>query len=259
MLMINPDFAVSWKRFKNNMQELKALMAFYAQVSQHPLPNPATDGYYDANILIKHGIVFMVTCWEDYIKSLLEEAFSFILAKANTPASFPTNVQMSASELLPQESKFAADVWHRSEEWKRDIWRLTTEWQQLLTKHQVEKVAKSQSPRPEAVDELFYQVIGMKHLSHSWFWPTMTTDNVRRCLNTLIDLRGDLVHKNVSYRSVELADIDYFSLFVNKLAGISGNVVRNYVYARTTEFPWAENEVLDLTLSFDPRRCTSRL
>ncbi len=188
-----------------------------------------------------------------------KEVFSFILARANTPDLFPKNVQMSAAELLPQESKFSADVWHRSDEWKKDIWRLTTEWQLLLTKHQATKLAKSQSPRPGAIDELFYQVLGLKQLSQSWFWPTMTTENVRLCLNTLIDLRSDLVHKNVSYRPVERADIDYFSLFVNQLAGISGNTVRDYVYARTTEFPWAENEVFDLTSIFDPIRCTSRL
>jgi len=258
MLIIQAGSATAVKKFDRNMQELKALLAFHTQVSQHPLPNPATGDYYDANILIKHGIVFLVTCWEDYIKSLLEEAFSFILARANTPDMFPKNVQMSAAELLPQESKFSTEVWHRSDEWKKDIWRLTTEWQQLLTKHQTAKVSKSQSPRPEAVDELFYQILGMKHLSQSWFWPTMTTENVKLCLNTLIDLRGDLVHKNVSYRPVEIADIDYFSLFVNQLAGISGNTVRNYIYARTTEFPWSENEVFDLTSTFDPRRCTLR-
>jgi hypothetical protein len=53
MLIIQTDSPAALKRFENNMQELEALMAFYAQVSQYPIPNPAAVGYYDADILIK--------------------------------------------------------------------------------------------------------------------------------------------------------------------------------------------------------------
>jgi len=51
MLIIQAGSATAVKKFDRNMQELKALLAFHTKVSQHPLPNPATGDYHDADIL----------------------------------------------------------------------------------------------------------------------------------------------------------------------------------------------------------------
>jgi len=51
-----------------------------------------------------------------------------------------------------------------------------------------------QSPRPDTVDRLFASIIGIKSLSSHWAWMGMSCEEAKRCVNVLLNLRGDLVH-----------------------------------------------------------------
>jgi len=115
-------------------------------------------------------------------------------------------------------------------------------------------VDKFQSPRPDTIDKLFASIIGIKSLSSHWGWLGMSCENAKKCLNILLNLRGDIVHSNQSHRLVTIDDIDYFSLLINKLAGISANVVREHVYKQTGKYPWLDIGILDVP-AYQPARC----
>jgi hypothetical protein len=256
--------------FTVNMRELDSLVAIYSHVSSHPLTTlkgePCT-----TEILLKHGIVFIVTCWDEYIKQLVTSAFDFMLAHAENPAVFPLQVKMVTSQKLqpPHPDSFDNDVVRRQKQkaretwdhhlWKQDIWHLAGDgWIRLLRDNQEEVmkqyVDKFQSPRPDTVDKLLSSIIGIKSLSSHWSWLGMSCENAKKCLNILLNLRGDLVHTNQSHRLVTIEDIDYFSLLVNKLAGISANVIREHVYKQTGKYPWLDSGILDVP-TYQPARC----
>jgi len=84
----------------------------------------------------------------------------------------------------------------------------------------------------------------------------MSQEQAVKCLNTLLDLRGDYVHKNRSYRLIEETDIEYFPKFIEALAGISANKMRDYIYDKVGISPWWYNNIN--VLNFDSKCCTER-
>lgn len=68
-----------------------------------------------------------------------------------------------------------------------------------------------------------------------------------------MNLRGDIVHRNSPHRKVIIDDVDYFSLLAKKLAGISANVVREFVYTKTGNYPWSNNIIRGS--EYDEERC----
>ncbi|HIE01802.1 MAG TPA: hypothetical protein EYP59_16200 [Thiotrichaceae bacterium] len=256
--------------YMENMDELTSLMTIYSHVSSHPLKTSSGEPC-TTEILLKQGIVFIVTCWDEYIKQLVTSAFDFMLAHAENPDVFPLQVKMLSSQKLqpPHPDSFDNDVVRRRKQkvrenwdahlWKQDIWHLAGEgWIRLLRENK-EEVMKQyvdtfQSPRPDNVDKLFSSIIGIKRLSSDWTWLGMSCEDAKKCLNIVLNLRGDLVHTNQSHRLVTIDDIDYFSLLVNKLAGISANVVREHVYKQTGQYPWLDSGILDVP-AYQQARC----
>ncbi len=256
--------------YMENMDELSSLMAIYSHVSNHPVMM-STGEPCKTDILLKNGIIFIVTCWDEYIKQLVTSGFDFMLAHASSPDVFPTQVKIVTSEKLQpphpdsdddevvrKRKQKARQNWD-SHLWKQEIWHLAGNgWLELLRRNKDEVirqyVAQFQSPRPHIVDKLFERVIGLSGLSSHWTWQGMN-GNANKCLNILLNIRGELVHKNQSHRPLTIDDIDYFSLLVNKLAGISANVVREHVHKQTGKYPWTDNGILDVP-SYIEARCS---
>jgi len=157
--------------FAVNMRELDSLVAIYSHVSSHPITTlkgePCT-----TEILLKQGTVFIVTCWDEYIKQLVTSAFDFMLAHVKNPDIFPLQVKIVTSQKLqpPHPDSFDDDVVRRRKKkaretwdahiWKQDIWHLAGDgWIRLLrdNKNEMMKqyVDKFQSPRPDTIDKLF--------------------------------------------------------------------------------------------------------
>lgn len=255
--------------FTTNMRELVSLVSIYSHVSSNPVVT-STGELCQTHTLLKSGVIFIVTCWDEFIKQLVISAFDFMLAHAKHPDVFPSQVKIVTSESLPPshpdrfddevvrlQKQKARDSWDRHL-WKQDIWRLAGDgWLELLRSHKdkvlEQYVGQFQSPRPHIVDNLFARVIGLRSLSSYWAWPGMSCDNAKKCLNILLNLRGDIVHRNQSHRPVDIEDVDYFSLLVNKLAGISANVVREYVYQQTGKSPWTDSGILDVPCYLEAR------
>jgi len=266
-----PQILHPFDTFTTNMRELNSLVRIYSHVSSHPVTT-STGEPCNTETLLKSSIIFIVTCWDEYVKQLVIGAFDFMLAHAKTPEVFPTQVKMVTSEtlqpphpnshddnVLRKEKQKARQDWE-NHLWKQDIWRLAGDgWIKVLRSHKDEVIRqyidKFQSPRPHIVDNLFARLIGLKRLSTHWAWTGMTCDNANKCLNILLNLRGDIVHTNQSHRPVMIDDLDYFSLLVNKLAGISANVVREHVYQQTGEYPWSDSGILDVP-SYEQARCS---
>ena len=181
--------------FTVNMKELDSLVTIYSHVSSHPLTTlkgePCT-----TEILLKHGIIFIVTCWDEYIKQLVTSAFNFMLVHAKNPDVFPLQVKIVTSQKLqpPYPDNFDNDAVRRQKQkaretwdshlWKQDLWHLAGDgWIKLLrdNKNEVMKqyVDTFQSPCPDTVDKLFASIISIKHLSSHWAWLGMSCEEAK--------------------------------------------------------------------------------
>jgi hypothetical protein len=248
----------SYENFLKNLEELDALVAFYQKLKDEPVSNQM-GGYHSPDILLKSSLIFLVTYLEEYLKSLVDESFTFMLSHSENIEIFPEHVRRMTAELLLQTSDIKnKELWHH-EKWKTDVWKLVTQWAEFLTQNKTLRVENFQSARAHNINALFFQTIGLKDISAGWQWQGMNHEQAIQCLNTLLDLRGDYIHKNRSYRLICEADIEYFPKFVEALASISANQVRNYVYDQTGLYPWLYNYISPHALNFDSNRCTEKL
>jgi hypothetical protein len=240
-----------------NMEELDALTAFYQKAKDEPVVAQA-GSYHNPYILLKSSLIFLVTCWEEYLKSLVDESFTFMLSHSSNIALFPEHVRRMSAELLPQKSDIKnKELWHH-EKWKTDVWKLVDEWPDFLTQNKTQRIENFQSSRANNINMLFFQTIGLKKLSAGWQWQGMSNKQAIICLNTLLDLRGDYVHQNRSYRLLCEKDMEYFPIFIKVLANISANQVRDYIYRQLGHYPWFYNDIFSKSLNFDSFRCTEK-
>lgn len=246
----------AYDNFSNNLRELDALMAFYQRAKDSPVATQAGE-HHSPYILLKSSLNFLVTCWEEYIKSLVDDSFTFMLSHSTSIGIWEEHVRRMTAELLPQTSEIKnKELWHH-EKWKIDVWKLVEEWPNFLTQNKTLRVEKFQSSRADNINALFFQTIGLKALSANWQWRGMTNKQAITCLNTLLDLRGDYVHKNHSYRLLCETDLEYFPKLIKTLAIISANQVRDYIYEQVGHYPWLYNHSVN-ALNFDSNRCTER-
>lgn len=246
----------AYDNFSNNLRELDALMAFYQRAKDSQVATPA-GGHHTPYILLKSSLIFLVTCWEEYLKNLVDESFTFMLSHSTSIGIWKEHVRKMTAELLPQTSEIKnKELWHH-EKWKTDVWKLVDEWPDFLTQNKTLRIKNFQSSRANNINALFFQTIGLKGLSASWQWNGMTHEQAITCLNTLLDLRGDYVHKNCSYRLLGETDLEYFPKLIKALAIISANQVRDYVYDQVGHYPWLYNNSAN-ALHFDSNRCTER-
>jgi RiboL-PSP-HEPN len=241
--------------FYQNLQESTLLRDFYEYLKRQ---------HYDPQVLLKSGIIFIVTCLDEFVKHLVTEAFDIMLNSSQAGKNhllFPIQVRIMVAEYLLENSGVSKESWFK-DKWKQEVWQLAGDgWLTLLKQHREavmqRYVERFQSLRQDNIDKLFEHVIGLKQLSHHWQWPGMSNSEAIRCLNTLMDLRGDLVHRNVSHRPIVEEDVSYFSLFATQLAILSVNGVREYLYNQLGEYPWEIVSGENLK-PFEIGRCTPK-
>lgn len=189
---------------------------------------------YGVEVLNKSAIVLLVACWESFIETLATSAFDALHKQARTPDVFPKKVLAVAGKALKQDPNDA------------QIWKLAgSGWHGILLAHRDEVleryVGKLNTPKPEQIESLFKDLIGMSSITDCWSYPGMFAKKAKKKLTDLVVLRGDIAHKVTTKQSVKKADVEYYSGFIGRIAGLSSNHVGSFVTARTHREPWATN------------------
>lgn len=192
---------------------------------------PGRRAKYDVEILNKSGIVLLVATWEAYVEDLATAAFDALFAAATTHDVFPAKVLTLAA----RELRSAAD--------ERRLWELAgTGWQAVLLRHRQtvldRYVGTLNTPKPEQVDGLFAELIGLVDLSSHWRWTKTTADQARKRLTELVELRGDIAHRVKTTRKVTKAEVVRARDFTSRLAAVSSNQVRRHAHGLVGKFPW---------------------
>ena len=186
-------------------------------------------------ILNKSGIVLVVSCWEAFVEDLAAQSFSWLLSNARSPDAFPRKVLTLASK----EVREADDT--------RRVWELAeTGWRSVLERHRgqilLRSAGKLNTPRPKQVDELFADLLGLAMLSDSWRWGGVPNGRVKKSLEDLVTLRGEIAHRVEASRPVLKRDVESASELVEKLAVCSSNTVRTFLMTRVADRvePWVK-------------------
>ena len=214
------------QRFEKNIAEVKRLLDIHAQ-----LAGSSPGRKHNVEVLNKSSIVLLVACWEAFIEDLCTTAFDFMLTNAPDHKVFSDDVLALASKKL----KSASD--------NREVWQLAGDgWRAVLQKHKTEMlkeyVGKLNTPKPKQVDNLFEAMLGISALSQKWSWHNVSHQKTTTKLSSLVELRGEIAHQVAAGKSVTKAIVLDHMEFVYRLATVSSNRVRAFVYARTKKRPW---------------------
>ncbi len=140
----------------SNTYEVLRLVAIHEEIS-----GTRPGRRHDIVVLNKSGVVLLVACWEAYVEDLATSAFDTMLAAATTHSVFPSKVLTAASREV------------RSSNDERRVWELAgTGWQVILQAHR-DKILKRfagalNTPKPEQIDALFEDLLGITRLSDCW-------------------------------------------------------------------------------------------
>jgi RiboL-PSP-HEPN len=214
----------------SNHVEVMRLAEIHATISG---TGPGRRAKYDVEILNKSGIVLLVATWEAYIEDLAISAFDAVFAAASTCTVFPSKVLTLAA----RELRSSAD--------ERRVWELAgVGWRTVLQDHRqviIDRyVGTMNTPKPEQVDGLFSELIGLSALSSHWHWIKTNSDQAKKRLTDLVELRGDIAHRVKTSRTVTKGEVLKAQDFTSRLAAVSSNQVRKYVHTLTNKYPWGE-------------------
>jgi len=227
----NPPHIVN---LQDNIAQLTRLLEIHTQVAG---PDP---GYkYGVEILNKSALVLLVACWEAFIEDLASEAFAVLLSSVSDPAAVPTKVLALAAGPL------------KNSEDERAVWGLAGEgWKRVLLQHHDDIIdrfiGRLNTPRPGQVDAIFEALLGLRNLSSSWKWRGMSNERVRRKLDNLVDLRGEISHRVSASEPVYKSAVTDHIDFVKRLAAKTHNQVTAHVSKLTGQTPWPAYKYQDI-------------
>ena len=216
------------QKFETNIAEVKRLLEVHKQ-----LAGKSPGRKHNVEVLNKSAIVLLVACWEAFVEDLASAAFESMLTHATTHTVFPDDVLTLASKKFKAP---AAD--------NREVWRLAGDgWRSVLADHKSdlfkEYIGKLNTPKPKQIDALFSSLIGLTSLSSRWSWRTVTSDRTTQKLTELVELRGSIAHRVAASKAVHKAKVFDYLWLVYRLAVVSSNRVRAFIYARTKQRPWS--------------------
>ena len=209
-----------------NFREIRRLLEIHKAVSG------AGVGYkHDVEVLNKSAIVLLVACWEAFVEDLAANAFAELLARCPDHSRFPRRVLTIASRDLradPDESQ---------------VWLLAgTGWRTVLESHKAKLFKRYlgtfNTPRPEKVDFLFLELVGVSSLSSAWHWNRVTAATAAARLDALVTLRGEIAHRVASGQKVLKRDVQKNLVFLTRLAVLSSNHVDLFLEQHTGARPW---------------------
>ncbi len=209
-----------------NLNEVSKLLFFHEQIGGTGKGNKSF-----VNVLNKSAVVLLVACWEAFVEDVAQEAFDSMLKHAEDYKSFTVKVRNLASADLLNPAK------------KDQIWDLAGNgWKDVLKNHRDKILEKNtgnfNTAKAARVDNLFEDLIGLRHLSTEWHWQGMPMHQAVTRLDSLVSLRGDIAHRVRPNRSVLKGELEESINFIQILAAKTSNRVAVHVKSRTGVSPW---------------------
>ena len=177
-------------------------------------------------------IVNLSACLESYFTNVIMAAIETIAFRAQNADSIPMKLRLKISRKLTASKD------------ERAIWCIADQgWRNKLVENAEALTNKFNSARPTTVDQLFEDTIGLVDISKKWKWPRSSAEKNCRFLNSFMDLRGEIAHKLKTKENITHEKLHNYRAFLNKLANITNNIVREYIFETCGHYPWAEEAI----------------
>ncbi len=159
--------------------------------------------------------------WELYCESVLIEALDKLLEYKENPDTFPDAVQMQLKTAVHGDNAAKS----RALELAGDGWK------KVLRDAAVDKVGRFNTPKPENIDKLFRQFLGVKDLSSSWAGGAEEVES-------FVVLRGDIAHNGVEAEKVNRDSATHLKAVISKVVTETDDALYAFLREETGKAPW---------------------
>ncbi|MFC1637091.1 HEPN domain-containing protein [Planctomycetota bacterium] len=185
---------------------------------------------YKVAVLNKSGVVLITACWEAFIEDTVITAFDFIKDNISSHKKLPRELRKIVANHLKKDDKHELNVWNLAgEKWKdtaAEILKKPVDW--------------FNTPTSDKIDKLFDKVLALKGVSERWFWPRMSKEKAKARLDDYVNRRHDIAHRSRTDKVVSKPVVKAYTAHIHRLAVITSNTTRDYVYGITQRHPWHE-------------------
>jgi hypothetical protein len=181
------------------------------------------------NAIYKASIIHICASLESFLEDCVNHSIENMNKYAVKSNQIPINILLSISARLKENKD------------ERAIWKISDDnWKMELIKNTETLTEKFNTPRPAKIDEYIFKTIGLKDLSHHWFWKGQSYQQSIKKLNKFMDIRGDLTHRYKSDHKVNLNSLVEYGNFIYRISCISSNVLREHTKNITMKDCWTE-------------------
>lgn len=136
-----------------------------------------------AHIVSSSGVVLLVASCEAALEDILRFAMDRLLDLAQEPSSLPGNLSKSVQTQISKPNNI------------QKMWALAGDGWKGVCQEQIEfNISKVHSAKPDTIDKLYENTLGLKGLSDCWAWEGATADQNKSALIELIDVRSEIAH-----------------------------------------------------------------
>lgn len=157
--------------FDENAKDIQRLLEIHETVGGN-----VQGRRYQLEVLNKSAIVLITAFWEAYCEDIASEALSNIITNSTNSTNLPDELKKIVAKQLKAETHELA------------IWRLADNgWKTCLNDRfeamRLDRDKKLNTPKTVQINSLFYDTIGLKDVSKSWYWQNMSVTNSAKTLD----------------------------------------------------------------------------
>lgn len=206
------------ERFAESIMEANRLVEIHRDIS-----GSSPGRRHKVEVLNRSGIVLLVAAWEGLIEDLATLCFEAIQKSCSQPSLLPNRIKSNIGSKL-KESNNPLDYWSLAGNgWRNELKKYGQEYL-------ANKIDYFHSPRPENIDQLFSDVIGIKDISKKWKWHRARNSYINNTLNKLIDLRGEIAHSKKSSGRVTKKKFSENAKFIIRITASTHNIIGTFMY-----------------------------
>jgi len=201
----------------------KALPAVERLVDSHTALRKGAKGPDPHNTVLQASVFILCAAWERYVEDVLIESLEKLLKCRISPKEFPDSVQIQIKQAVHHENLHHADILKLAGDGWKDVHRESAQ----------ERIEKFNTPKPENIDKLFFQQLGLKDLSAKW-----STDPAE--IKAFVVTRGDIAHNGIDAEKVSKDDTIHFKTILARTVKETDEAIYEFLKApeQTGKAPW---------------------
>jgi hypothetical protein len=219
------------KAFDANMKDINALVDVFETVEDINKDDPSNPVPQEYDVVLRSGVVLLVTYWEAYIEDIVAEAVEHLVNHVKSPNDLPKKIRKNLAAALKQDKHDLA------------IWKLAGDgWREELKARLAESAETRgrnfNTPKSQQTIGFISSALGIEDVSKSWTFDGRTSEATKKLLDQIVVVRGKIAHRGKLTKPLTAKWVTELREFLEKLISKTGGSINTHLKAHTGKSLW---------------------